>query len=1067
MMSLRRTWLILMVAAAVIGFLRLRFQTDPLDLLPADLPAVKGLKWQQEHLINPDETLITISATPEQAEAAAESLTGHLAAQEGVSSCRWRRDLQENATFVADMAAYLWLNGSPEEFSQLTNRFAQPALTERLREVTERLAVTLSPEEIARLSFDPLGLLDSPAAKRLLSARSFDPFQSENGEFRVIRVKPKAALSDHWACIEWIQFLREEVDQWREDNPDWATVVGPITGRPAFVAESASSMEKDMERAIPMTACFVGILFLLVHRRVRPVLALVALLTVVLVMTMAMGGLFFGTLNAISLGFAAILLGVCADYALVLYAEYEDTEDIATARTAAGRGVAWSAWTTAMAFGSLVFGGLPGLGQLGLLVATGVLFGAVAFLNFFLGRVGLPDNVAKKADLPELGATGTRMGLGVLMLSVVAILAMKASPGFTTNGKALQSPDSQAMAGVREISKRMVGNADGWLLFVSATNHLRLESQLEELADHADTLQREGQIEGYMLPRGIVANEPAQARNRELLRTLITRNDTIKRAVMEAGFDADGLALQQSVFQAWGKALKTEGVWLPSSIEAQELVRQAGWRDGNGIHVAGWLDPVEGTDEIASRLSREGTIVASWSLLGEEVWERVDERLTTLLLVVFPLVLLSLWCALGRLAAVLSCVLALVLGLATLLAAMSLLGWQWNLINVAALPVLLGLGVDYSIHLQLARRRHAGALRRAWNTTGRAILLCAATSLAAFGSLALASNPVLSEFGRVCAFGVIAMWLSSNLLVFSGIGNEATREITGPSSSYGAVGWRIGLFLIRGIPRGLAMWIAECLTFLYARFRPERFAVVANNLAPLARTNDSTLLARRLFRRFGRKLVDLWRFEAGCSMKERFGAWQGWEALQFAHARGTGVLLVTIHLGNWELGSDAIKSKGMDLVVLSNPEPDPRLTEMREAARRRMGIETIIVGDDPFAFVEVIKRLREGAAVALLLDRPAPATATTVDLLGRPFQASIGPAELARASGATILPVVIVEDDDRYSAKVLQQIDYDRATLRDPAERAALTQQLLRAFEPVLQQYPDQWYHFVPIWPEQ
>ena len=116
--------------------------------------------------------------------------------------------------------------------------------------------------------------------------------------------------------------------------------------------------------------------------------------------------------------------------------------------------------------------------------------------------------------------------------------------------------------------------------------------------------------------------------------------------------------------------------------------------------------------------------------------------------------------------------------------------------------------------------------------------------------------------------------------------------------------------------------------------------------------------------------------------------------------------------------------------------------------------------------MEVIKRLREGVAVALLLDRPAKETAATVQLFGRPFHASIGPAELARASGAAVLPVVIVEDDGRYSVQVLGRIEYDRAELRNPAARVKLTQDLLRAFEPVLQQYPDQWYHFVPIWPE-
>jgi lauroyl/myristoyl acyltransferase len=125
----------------------------------------------------------------------------------------------------------------------------------------------------------------------------------------------------------------------------------------------------------------------------------------------------------------------------------------------------------------------------------------------------------------------------------------------------------------------------------------------------------------------------------------------------------------------------------------------------------------------------------------------------------------------------------------------------------------------------------------------------------------------------------------------------------------------------------------------------------------------------------------------------------------------------------------------------------------------------VVVQQDPFAFLEVIRRLGQGAAVALLIDRPPLPTATQVELCGRPFAASVAPAELARASGCIILPVTILRNQDRYWAQVLPEIQYDRAALRNPTARKQLTQEILRAFEPVIRQHPDQWYHFVPIWP--
>jgi lauroyl/myristoyl acyltransferase len=140
---------------------------------------------------------------------------------------------------------------------------------------------------------------------------------------------------------------------------------------------------------------------------------------------------------------------------------------------------------------------------------------------------------------------------------------------------------------------------------------------------------------------------------------------------------------------------------------------------------------------------------------------------------------------------------------------------------------------------------------------------------------------------------------------------------------------------------------------------------------------------------------------------------------------------------------------------------------MRQAARARWGVETLVVGEDAFAFVEIIKRLQQGATVALLVDRPPAPTAVTVDLFGKKFSASIAAAELARASGCAIVPTFIVREAGGYSAQILPEITYDRAAIGNRAARIRLTQEILRAFEPVIRQHPAQWFHFVPVWPDE
>jgi KDO2-lipid IV(A) lauroyltransferase len=184
-------------------------------------------------------------------------------------------------------------------------------------------------------------------------------------------------------------------------------------------------------------------------------------------------------------------------------------------------------------------------------------------------------------------------------------------------------------------------------------------------------------------------------------------------------------------------------------------------------------------------------------------------------------------------------------------------------------------------------------------------------------------------------------------------------------------------------------------------------------------------------------------------------------------AKGRGILLVMTHLGNWEIGGPLLARRGIKLLVLTQAEPGNGLTELRMASRAKWGIETVVVGNDSFAFVEVIKRLQEGATVAVLVDRPSAPTAVRVNLFGRPFLASVAAAELARASGCVLARGYVLRRGASYIARMFPEIEYDRRALNNREARRELTQQILRAFEPDIREHVDQWFHFVPIWPEE
>ncbi len=183
------------------------------------------------------------------------------------------------------------------------------------------------------------------------------------------------------------------------------------TGSPAFVAEISGGMEHDMTSSVGITSLIIAALFWLFHRRLLPMIWLLFLLAVILACTLALGGLIFGSINVVSLGFAGILLGLAVDYGVVHYQEALASPDaiIPEIRRAIRPSIFWAAVTTISAFLVLNFGGLPGLAQLGSLVALGVMLSALVMLYAFLPPL-FRDRLKKRAAQMAPAAHGHGFG---------------------------------------------------------------------------------------------------------------------------------------------------------------------------------------------------------------------------------------------------------------------------------------------------------------------------------------------------------------------------------------------------------------------------------------------------------------------------------------------------------------------------------------------------------------------------------------------------------------------------------------------------------------------------------
>ncbi len=288
------------------------------------------------------------------------------------------------------------------------------------------------------------------------------------------------------------------------------------------------------------------------------------------------------------------------------------------------------------------------------------------------------------------------------------------------------------------------------------------------------------------------------------------------------------------------------------------------------------------------------------------------------------------------------------------------------------------------------------------------------------------------------------------------------------SSLYRAKLWYLGLALVRLLPVRWVKGICLVLAELYYRLQRERREMMVANFLPVLGEDRAAAeqAAHRLFRRFSAKLVDLWRVEGGVPVTEWLTNNPELEIIRTARARGRGVMFITLHLGNWEHGGLLLHQLEIPLTVLTLAEPDDGLTDLRIELRRRCGVGTLVIGQDSFAFVEVIKRLQAGEALAISLDRPVERGGAPIEFFGRPFEAPLAAAELARASGCALVGVTLVRRPNGYEVKVLPEFEYEQRALGSREARQALTQKILRAFEPEIRKDIDQWYQFVPLWPK-
>lgn len=298
-------------------------------------------------------------------------------------------------------------------------------------------------------------------------------------------------------------------------------------------------------------------------------------------------------------------------------------------------------------------------------------------------------------------------------------------------------------------------------------------------------------------------------------------------------------------------------------------------------------------------------------------------------------------------------------------------------------------------------------------------------------------------------------------------GSKALRR----SVRYSLVYWMVRLLLAvsRVLPRKTWLRLSGGLGSLAYHFAHETRTLTTRHLRmafPEKSGPEIRKLAKRTFTMLGRNAGDILRSSKVKTLAqlERFLKTEGLENYEAAHAKGKGVIFLTCHLGAFDLQITNMAMRGLNPNIIGTPLKDKRLNDLLWNYRNLHGAIPIERGKETFRMIKVLK---SGGSVALLIDQDTKVKTVFVDFFGMPAATPVGATVLALKTGAAVVPTYIYLGEDQLQhMHILPEIPMT-VTGDEEHDVAFNTQVLTNFIEEQIRNHPDQWVWMHERWKTQ
>ncbi len=299
---------------------------------------------------------------------------------------------------------------------------------------------------------------------------------------------------------------------------------------------------------------------------------------------------------------------------------------------------------------------------------------------------------------------------------------------------------------------------------------------------------------------------------------------------------------------------------------------------------------------------------------------------------------------------------------------------------------------------------------------------------------------------------------------------KKARQETLPYSRAAYFFMPLFFFCVKKMPISVLIFLDWLATSIYYPFIVNRRRNYQDNLRHILGKDTGRLrLFMVTFRNcinYGYYLTDLFRFDE--KREKEFSnilsSASGYDNVQKVIGEGKGAILLTAHLGNWELGGIVLSQLGHPVNVVYFPDGAEAIETTRTRKRLMRGVKEIRLDPDKISPIEMMRALSRGELVAMQGDKLFHDSGMKVDFFGEPAFFPRGPVLLSMMTGAPILPSFILIDKKRKYYIIVEEPIYPERTGDREKDIETNLKKVVAVFERYIGKYYDQWYCFTKFW---